>query len=507
MSKFEKKLNEAYEKEMAFEDQSELAKSKAGVEEKQTIRPRKRLSIGKKLALGFGIGGTLVLVLAVAGLAMLVTGAHFESHKSVKNYRENFALTQIKRMDQDTFRRINDIEYPDDGTLRPVAEEYQRAVNEFAYTIYEGLDVKEDKFFSPLSLYTHLDLLSHATDDVNIKEGLDELLALEESKRSAEFNNAFLSNRVAGGENFSSIEMDDGAFFDFRYGANPEYLDYLTGKYVECFEMDFQKKKDVSLMQQWAKEKLRGMEIAEDDLGLRDDLIFTLISTLHFKGKWGFNKANTYEDDFHYPNGETAKIPFMHDTFYGKVYQYDDYVSVDEHFRGGYSMQLLVPNKVEDDIFSLVEGRNWLINDESRLAKYEVYSGFESSDWVVKMAIPRFESESKYQFSEVIPALNEKAGKLYEKYSLSIAHAFNVPKENLDYAYLGETTQANQIYWDEEGATATTYTISQGYGKATSAMSSEGVYEINLDQPFLYVSRDRNNLPIYVGRVDHPKKA
>lgn len=70
-----------------------------------------------------------------------------------------------------------------------------------------------------------------------------------------------------------------------------------------------------------------------------------------------------------------------------------------------------------------------------------------------------------------------------------------------DDCALNEVTQASRLMIDEKGCTASSFVSSMPAG--ASAPPSEEV-EFTLDRPFLFVLLSNNDLPIYMGIVNHP---
>lgn len=76
-----------------------------------------------------------------------------------------------------------------------------------------------------------------------------------------------------------------------------------------------------------------------------------------------------------------------------------------------------------------------------------------------------------------------------------------MPSGNDLYVWVEESKQTNSVSWDEDGVVAST--IEAKNFAAGAAMEMRDGVSFTFDSPFVYVIRDRNNLPIYVGSVDN----
>ena len=89
---------------------------------------------------------------------------------------------------------------------------------------------------------------------------------------------------------------------------------------------------------------------------------------------------------------------------------------------------------------------------------------------------------------------------LFDSNSQSLNHAFkNVEDSSI---YLKWVKQKNAISFHEDGTTIRSLTFSMGAAKSAAPMVD--VLEVKLDQPFIYIIYDSNDLPLYLGYVVHP---
>lgn len=64
--------------------------------------------------------------------------------------------------------------------------------------------------------------------------------------------------------------------------------------------------------------------------------------------------------------------------------------------------------------------------------------------------------------------------------------------------------QKSSLSFDEDGTEIKSLTFSKGSNKAIGPAIEGETMKIQLNQPFLYVVYDSNDLPLYMGKVDQP---
>ena len=455
---------------------------------------------GKALGIAFGV--LFATVILIPSAFLLIAFARVENVSY--NVRKGVAFVDQKpdfSKGDNAPVALNSIEYPDKPTRSPLDPSYVEGVNQFAFEAYNGLNSGEENFFfSPLSLYFHLDLLSPAISsfETDLNAAMNALLVSEKAIRDDNFYSAFFANRIEGGENNSTVQMYNGAFFDRKFNPNPTYLSFLTSRYAEAYQLDLPN--GSKFLSEWANSRLGEKAMSPSDFPTADDLAFYLLSSLSFQGKWWFNKNDTYGENFYPASGSNYVVPFMHSSFTGKVYDYGDYVSVFVSFDRGYQMEYFVPRLQEDNISDILEAqsRNFLLDDEAFRVKTEAYKGGPLVDSArVKLSLPRFEASNFFSLKEGLSTLG--LSKLFDENGNRLQGAF---ADMVDYSYILDTKQKNTIRWDEDGAVAKTLTFSFG-AAGSAAPNKDGVYDIKLNQPFVYVLRDPNGLPLYLGRVDN----
>ena len=494
MKKWKKNLRCAVEEKLVFQDDSRLLKEKAGIEPKNLGEARPYVNYGKRAAkiVGISLSASAALVVLFPVACFLIAG--FQTKNHFRPIQRNYSLHEQQQIREDTFRRLNSFEYPTDSSLRPVSNGYRNAVCEFSYEAYSGLEKEDNAFFSPLSAYLHLDTLSHGLTKSSLSSRVDEVLHLDSLSRKSNFLSAFLSNRDPGGQGSSHVEMNQLFFLDQKVTFQFDYLDYLTSVYCEAYSLDLEKAKDINFMVDIVNSKVNQNILSRQDLLVDEYTRAFLFNTVDFFGSWGFDRSKTVNQNFYPSSGDAYVVPFMRHSFLGSAYDYGDYFSFRLSYGGGYSMQFIVPKDRGGDIASVAAKGNFLVEDDSK--KYvAMIHGEATTEFIIDVSLPRFQADCSLSFEDLFSSMG-----LGDLYSREISPLTGIA--NGDPLYIQETKQKNHIDWNESGTTAKTITWS-GLGAGAAAPTESGL-AFDLDSPFLYVIRDRNDLPLYIGRVDRP---
>ena len=97
--------------------------------------------------------------------------------------KRRYTANEIKVIENESYKKLNNVKYP--STTREVygvSEEYKNSVNNFAYNIYKELG-NENISYSPLGLYSNLNIVSLASDSEVVLNQIDNVLGLNMGKR------------------------------------------------------------------------------------------------------------------------------------------------------------------------------------------------------------------------------------------------------------------------------------------------------------------------------------
>ncbi len=434
------------------------------------------------IIIGSSFLGVAILLVAVP-LAIMTINVD----SSVKETKKTYSLNELKAINDSSFKALNEINHPDTYLKSlPVTGSYKEAINDFAYNIYANNTYADENFsFSPIGLYSNLSIVSLAAANSLTNKEFDELLNITKKIRSEQYPNMYQTDFFV--TDSGTIQMYNGVFLTNKYNVNPEFINSLVDYYCEAYSLDFNKDKDVKKMLNWIDERVDETNfLSKDDLEIDQDSLAYFVSTMYFNNKWAnkFVTSDTYKDKFTNINYQKENVDFMNHSYYGEYYMYDKYVSCYDYYANGLKIQYLVPLSSSDNIFTLLKGTNFLIEDETRL-----------KESIIDLSVPKFESELLIDFSDELRSLGLE-------YTMSGANSLDNVFTNCPYpAYLDFTKQKNKISFDEDGTVIKSVTVSGM--KATSAGPIQmDTLEVKLNQPFVYVIYDSNNLPIYMGNVE-----
>ncbi len=439
----------------------------------------------KAVALFMGVVGGLCL-LSVPVLLMQT-----EKESSFRRYRKKYSLDEWKAIETASFRPLNSIVYPDETYKKEeVDEAYITAVSDFAYRIYDRISAqKANSSFSPLGLYANLDLISSISSDEAAKEEFDLLLGLDADKRKANFFRMQRTDCYV--EENGTIQMHNGVFFTDDYSVDPTVVGELTSRRAEAYQIDFQNESAREKMLSWIDRQMgeKGF-IDEKDLEIDADTAMLFLTTVYFSNRWEnmFSASNSETDTF-YGSERNEQITYMRHTYAGIVYDYGDYVSFYDAYTNGAKIQYLIPKSVEDSIDELVKGVDFLKEDEeARLP-----------GCIIDLSVPKFTSEAQFDFTETLK--EEGLNLVFDRTRPSLNGAFTDADQ---VVYLQYVRQKSSLSFDEDGTEIKSLTFSKGSNKAIGPAIEGETMKIQLNQPFLYVVYDSNDLPLYMGKVDQP---
>jgi serine protease inhibitor len=488
-------LFKGYEHDMNFVDQRRLVMARAGIPFMTPYLPKKKTHT-LLIVLGITLGTPLLLVAAIA-ITIVVTNRRDITSFNSKMF--DFSIEEKAQVASQSFAPLNKITYPSStvGSLS-ISDEYKDSVTSFASKLYTALDERNiNTCYSPLALYAGLDILSGGANEEASSE-LDSVLGLTKEKRKAQWNHMYKANYYSSSS--GTTQMHNGFFLTNDYGMtiSDSYLADLTSRYVEAYSLDFHKEDDVSKMLSWvdSKTKENGF-ISKDSLNIfpatdtTNINVFYLFSTLYFQANWKstYDGDKTVQDLFYKADGSKVTTEYLRHTTETIYHEYADYVSCMDYYFNGTSIEYFVPKKVEDSIFIILEDKDFLNEDSST-----------ATTSYVGLSLPKFTYDVKTDFSSTINKLGLSSLSDSDKKPFN-----NLLKTNPNNysAYLGYVKQRNIVSFTEEGSTIKTGSVFAGFGAGSAGNDGYG-YEVNLNQPFVYVIRDSNNLPLYLGQFSSP---
>lgn len=481
-------------------------------EEQTKYRIRKKLFMMKKMnakrifawtgAAAIALSATLSFT-SCALLEWLFPG---ETAEKYQPYQKDYSARERAQIQSSSFKKLNDIPYPDGAGQEEIDKEYKAAMAAFADKLYALTAERGKNFsFSPMGLFNLLSIASLASDDGESLSAIDEFLGADSALRAENFAKVYKNDYICN--DLGTLQLCNGSFQSNLYDPNPDYIGVLTDYYTEAYSLDFQNPSDVNEILKWIDSAVHSQNfMTEKELGITEDTVMMLFSTTYFNNRWAsvFETSDTAEGVFYAADGE-SKASFMKHTYFGECYDYEDYLACYDYYCNRMKVKYILPKEKDGDIYSLVEGKSIVTDDPSRqiltsVPEWADEETYDRSQLVVNLTVPKFKSSYQLDFTDVLKENGLDC--LFDEYGRSFNHAFTGLPADFS-AYLKFVRQKNEVSFDEDGTTIKTVTYGEFAG-ATSAPMEADTVDITLDRPFIYVIYDVNDLPIYVGHVDKP---
>lgn len=478
-----KKLKDAYQNEVT--PAPHPLEFEAKVDLKDTTKKRTTKTIIKIVSLS--LAGTVALMVLIPLSVFFISAFRWKnSYKSLSTFR--YRSEDVASLKSDTFKVLNNITY--DELTQPdllIDSTFLDNVNNFSSDLYHALDLEKNVCYSPFNVYANMDLVSLAVSDDEISNQLNSLLG-SSSLRETEISKVLLNNFYQNQEDQTNVKLRSATFIDAQLGAKDEFVDALTHRRSEAYELDFQNDRDLTYLFDWIANSIgEDNFLSKKDLDINEFTTIGFFNSLLFKGKWAtsYNTTKTRDDIFYKLDGTEVSKTFINHTIYSYVFEDDKFVSTIDNYLNGYSIEYIVPKSLEDNIFSLTENMN----------VFTWRNNITPTRSMVNLFVPKFTLTSFFSLKDAMSSLGLE--KLYDKEQNVLTKAFK-NGDSLEVSCLADTKQKTTIELNEDGTTAKSITFSMGFG-ATSAGQMDDGFEIKLNQPFIYIIRDKQNVPILTG--------
>jgi len=356
--------------------------------------------------------------------------------------------------------------------------------------VFLSADKGKNVVYSPANVYFAFSLLAETTGG-NSRQQI--LSALNES------NISDLRTRANGIWNFNYSNdgatkclMGNSIWLNNKFSYKKDTLDILASNYyASSFSGDMSSAGYNNAFRQWMNyhtDNLLENQISK--LAFQPDTDFTLASTILYKAKWSepFSVNSTSKQDFKTPK-KTVSVDFMHKRCMNKeLYYGDNFTSVFFHFDEGGSMTFILPDKglTPESLLSDSETLQYIVT--------KCYHWSKSQKYTINCSIPKFDVTSQLDLKSGMKKLG-----ITDCFDSSKADFSPICEQNM--GALTEVTHGARVMIDEEGVTATAYTVST---KSGSALTEQPEFDFTLDRPFLFVIKSSDGLPLFVGIVNNP---
>ena len=490
-----KKINLREEAKKELTEGLDLKFDTSKLESNKKVSPRAVKRNFKIGLLCFGIAATLAIVaVPVAFIYRLMSDTYMDV---TRNYK--MSSPKYTSQNKNTFIGLNSIQYPESDPskkeIKVFSETEKESYLSFASQIYSAMDMKsiENCMISPITLYGFFISSYGMISDPEVMNKYDSLLKLTNNDRVDFYKKMFENNFNLYQDGV--VELHNGVFVDGKGPEiNPDYIDYLSSIYAEAYSLYFNKNDDVKKMIDWVNNAIGEKDyLKKDDLSITANTCAFLFSTLNFEMKWyqAFEKTDSYTSTFHTRTKDIETKFMKHFAVSDYMYDYPNYVVVSDKYKNNYSVTYIVSKTDDFNTFDLVNGNNVFKYDEN----YRIEPEF------VDLHVPCFEKEAMFNFYKLMSNLN--LADIFNASKGTFNNLYKVQKSgsNTPDVYLEQLKQKNKVVFDEEGTIVKSLTI--GAFGAKSAQPVEGKL-IKLNRPFIYIIRDQNGMPLYVGHMENP---
>lgn len=426
--------------------------------------------------------------------------------ESVKAYKRSYSFNETNIARQNTFRELNTVNYPQGSgpTRSELSENERQAYSNFSNETYHALvnTSKKDNFsYATIGLFTLMNEMYGAISRDALKTQFDALLGLDDVTREDFYKKVMKANSYANEDN--TTQLKNAAFFNSEYNFNQEFVNILTKLYCEAYQLNF--KTDANKMVEWVNKAVNADNFIDTNfLELTDDSLLYFFSTLYFKNMWSnkYLAENNVTEDFYLSNGNKIQTEFMKHSYMAEgYYDYDKYISFKDYYGASNSITYLIPKSTDDNIFELTKNVNiFEENPEKAVKSEDEYNNY----WLtVNLKTPKFKLKTDVDFKTSLASLGFID--MFNESIDSFKNAFNDNSLSVYNVFISVMKQRNEVEFNEDGTIVKSVSMS-GFAKGESApFISNDTLDVNLNQPFIYIIRDINNIPIFVGHVDNPK--
>lgn len=465
---------------------------------------QKEKHINKKTKKTIIIVSSIVVVFII--LISVAASIFLDTKNTVKNYRRNYNINEINVATNNTFKKLNNINYPNlsEPLKSDISEQENESYINFANQTYRSLinNNKDNNIsYSSVNMYSLLNELYKASSRDDLTNRFDNLLGLDENQRITLIDKIMKANSFVLDETTGQIK--NAAFFSNKYNYSTFYVDYLSDIYCEAYQLDFNK--DINKIVSWVNQAVNDDKfIDEKFLELNDESVLYLMSTLYFKNAWNnkyLNKNNIVEPFYLNANNQVETTFMNHSYFIEEYYDYGDYISFRDYYRFGYySITYLIPKQIEHNIYDLTKDKNIFVDDENFIIRN---TSNEYNPYIaVDLTTPKFSISKEIDFKTTLSSLGFED--IFNNGIDSFSNAFDIEKPSLINFYLQKIKQKNNIEFNEDGTIIKSLSMAAIGAMSAAPITELNTLEVKLNQPFIYIIKDINDLPIFVGHIDNP---
>lgn len=455
-----------------------------------------RIRRKRRRPLWMGLIGAVVVIAVVLGILFVQERAPVEPTAQVLSqavYPETAVCPYILGCGPEDTEQMKPW-LNDRATRTTWSKQYQDALDGFlATTIPQFLagHVGENRIYSPLSLYMSLAMLAEITDGDSRAQVLDLLGAPDLETLRAQTQAVWNANYVNDGASTSILATSLWLSEDVDFSQKT--METLAETYyASSFQVEMGTKGTNQALREWICEQSGGLlQEQAQEMEFSADTVLALASTVHYRAKWqsAFLKKRTEGMLFHGMN-RIISHKYIKQKSVLKYYQGENFSAVFVPMEGGGGMWLMLPKEggIPDDLLNSGEVVRFLLDQEA----------WEDSTYhLIDLIIPKLDLASDLDLRQELQALG-----VTDVFHDQAADFTPLTKQT-DGIYVGEADHAVRMVVDEEGSTATSYTV---IGRETThGEQPKEEFKFEMRRPFLFALIEENGLPLFVGTFYGPE--
>lgn len=346
----------------------------------------------------------------------------------------------------------------------------------------------ENLVYSPVNVYMALSMLAEVTDG-NSRQQILDILGVDNvdvlrDQVSAVWNACYRNDGTVTSVLANSLWLNQDIRFKKAVMETLADKYYAASYWGEMGSTDFNAR-----LREWLNTQTGGLlENQIENIGMKPETVLALVSTIYYQARWQCEFwEETTEDVFHGADGD-LNCDFMHQSLSRKYYWGEQFSAVAQDLQFSGSMWLILPDEgitvaelaKDGELLELISGEQWE----------------NCKDIMVNLSMPKFDVSSSMDLGDDLQAMG-----ITDVFDDTLSD-FSPLTSDLENIYVSEAVHTARVMVDEEGCTATAFTVLEA--AAGEAPGETDEIDFILDRPFLFVITNESGLPLFAGVVNQP---
>lgn len=346
----------------------------------------------------------------------------------------------------------------------------------------------ENLVYSPVNVYMALSMLAEVTDG-NSRQQILDILGVDNvdvlrDQVSAVWNACYRNDGTVTSVLANSLWLNQDIRFKKAVMETLADKYYAASYWGEMGSTDFNAR-----LREWLNTQTGGLlENQIENIGMKPETVLALVSTIYYQARWQCEFwEETTEDVFHGADGD-LNCDFMHQSLSRKYYWGEQFSAVAQDLQFSGSMWLILPDEgitvaelaKDGELLELISGEQWE----------------NCKDIMVNLSMPKFDVSSSMDLGDDLQAMG-----ITDVFDDTLSD-FSPLTSDMENIYVSEAVHTARVMVDEEGCTATAFTVLEA--AAGEAPGETDEIDFILDRPFLFVITNESGLPLFAGVVNQP---